>query len=220
MVRVPFIIQNLEKTGRIKSGDLSGVRILDVGCGVGILSEALAIAGAEVVGIDPSENLLRVAKEHKLKTMKEHPLMNLTYYSELVEDFAAKNKEKFDVVVASEIVEHVPDPEFILKHSIKALKPGGSIFMTTMNRTFRSFICGQVFASWICNIIPRGSHSWFKFMKPEEAETIFNKYNCHKAAETGFLYMVFFTLQRKFIFIKDTSIMYGMHAVKNIDYSK
>lgn len=139
--------------------------------------------------------------------------MNITYLSELIQDHASQHGEEYDAIMASEVIEHVPDPDFFIKHCLKALKPGGSIYVTTLNRTMRSLFFGWLLAEWILAIIPRGSHSWWMFRKPEEVEELFNKYNCHKANTVGFLYEFYFG---KYVFCKSRDIQYGIHGVKNI----
>jgi polyprenyldihydroxybenzoate methyltransferase / 3-demethylubiquinol 3-O-methyltransferase len=213
-VRVPFVIRGLRKTGKIQSENLKGIKLLDVGCGTGILSEGLAKVGAEVTGLDPGENVIKVAEKHKLETLKTHPNINVNYICDFIENHSSEYENYYDAVVTSEVVEHVPDPEFLIKHCIKCLKPGGSIFVTTHNRTFNSYFIGHIWAELILNIIPRFSHSWSRFRTPDEIEEYFNKQNCHKADLTGFLYLVFFKFQR-FLFTKNTSIMYGIQGVKN-----
>lgn len=212
-VRVPFVRNGLKKTGRVKSDNMRGVKILDVGCGVGIFSEGLAKDGAEVVAIDPAVKLIEVARNHLTLTRKTNPEVNVTYLCELIQDHVAVHEGEYDAVVASEVVEHVPDPDFFMKHCIKALKPGGSIFITTFNRTFNSIFFGWVWAEWILALTPRGTHDFRQFMKPKEVEDILYKYNCHKADVTGF----FFEFYRfKYMFCDNVSIQYGLQGVKNI----
>lgn len=154
--RVPFIRDGLISPGIVdatkitKSNVLKGFKILDVGCGAGILSEALASLGADVVGLDPSEDLIATAKEHIAD--QEH--LKLEYRCELIEDHAAANKEKkYDAVVASEVVEHVVNKKPFLKSCVEALKPGGSMFVTTINKSWWSWICSIVFAEYILRLL-------------------------------------------------------------------
>lgn len=212
-VRVPFVIQGLQKTGRIKSKSLKGIKILDVGCAVGIVAERLAKEGATVVAIDPAKDLIEVAKKHLAGTQSRHSDIDVTYLCELIQDHAAAHEGEYDAVMASEVIEHVPDPDFFIEHCIKALKPGGSIFVTTLNRTIGSLIFGWLLAEWILAIIPRGSHSWWKFQKPEEVANLFEKYNCHTANTVGFLYEFYFG---RYVFCKNQDVQYGIQGVKNI----
>lgn len=212
-VRVPYVRNGLKKTGRVKGNNLNGVKILEVGCGVGIFSEGLAKDGAEVTGIDPATALIEVAEKHKLESLKTHPDMKVNYLCELVQDHAIKYEGYYDAVVASEVVEHVPDVDYFLQHCIKCLKPGGSIFITTFNRTFNSIFFGWIWAEWILKMTPRGTHDPRQFVKPSEAEEIFNKYNCHATNLQGF----FFEFYRfKYMFCDNVSIQYGLQGVKNI----
>lgn len=213
-VRVPFVRNGLKKTGRLKGDqNMSGIKILEVGCGVGIYAEGLAKDGAEVTAIDPATKLIEVAEHHKRETMKTHPELKLKYLCELVQDHAEKHEEYYDVIVASEVVEHVPDPDYFLQHCIRCLKPGGSIFITTFNRCFNSIFFGWIWAEWILAMTPRGTHDPRQFMKPKEVEDIFNKYNCHATNLQGF----FFEFYRfKYINCENTSIQYGLQGVKNI----
>jgi ubiquinone biosynthesis O-methyltransferase len=213
------MMRGLEKVGRIKPGqNLKGLKVLDVGCGVGVFSEAIAKEGAEVVGIDPGANLLKAAEIHKKETMKTHPDLKITYLFESIEEHAKNHEGEYDVVVASEVIEHVPDQDEFIKNCVKTLKPGGSISITTLNRTIISFLLAQLLMSFILNIIPRYCHSWFKFIKPEEVEKLFNKYNVHKTDLTGYFYLLWMPIKNKFLFIKDTSIVYAIQGVKNIKY--
>jgi polyprenyldihydroxybenzoate methyltransferase / 3-demethylubiquinol 3-O-methyltransferase len=182
-----------------------------------VYAEGLALAGAEVVGIDPGIDLIRAAKEHAELTKKTHPDLKLEYYSELIEDHVKTHECFYDVVVSSEVVEHVPSPSDLLEHSIKALKHGGSIFVTTINRNFSSFIFVWLIWEWILGMIPRGGHNFWKFVKPEEVEEIFIKNNCHKVASTGFFTRLW---TRKFSFTKDERMHYGIHGMKNYDHEQ
>jgi ubiquinone biosynthesis O-methyltransferase len=220
-ISLPFLKDGLDKVGRIsKNENLKGLKVLDVGCGVGVYSEAIAKTGAEVVGIDPGENLIKSANKHKLETLKEYPNMKVDYLLESIEEHAEKHHEEYDVVVASEVIEHVPDPDEFLKHCIKTLKPGGTIQVTTFNRTILSFVLAQLLMSFILNIIPRFCHSWFRFVKPEECESIFNKYNCHKIDLTGYFYLLYLPVKNRFFFMKNTSIGYAIQGIKNVKYHK
>jgi ubiquinone biosynthesis O-methyltransferase len=216
--RLPFIERGLLKCGRIDSDSFKGLKILDVGCGAGILSEPLALKGGEVVGIDPSIELIQSAKNHLKITMNDNPDIKVTYLNDLIEDHAVKYENYYDVVIASEVVEHVLDPNEFLEHCIKALKPGGSIFVTTFNRNLTTLFFAWLWGEWILGIIARGTHSWFKFVKPEEIEDCFNKNNCHKADDSGFFYTPF--LEKKFLLYNFLGFQFGIQGIKNIKYQK
>ncbi|KAF5292301.1 hypothetical protein FQA39_LY03335 [Lamprigera yunnana] len=173
----------------------------------GFLSEALARLGGTVHGIDSAVNLIKVAKDHA----QQESLTNLTYFATSIEDFAEQNSEKYDVVVASEIIEHVTEKELFLKACIKCLKPGGSFYITTFNRTTISWILGIWVIQEIFNIIPRGTHEWDLFISPEHLEELLVKNNCKVLETKG----KFFNLvTRSWYWLESTSLMYAMHAVK------
>lgn len=212
-VRVPFIRDGLISPGKVnaskitKSNVLKGFKILDVGCGAGILSEALASLGADVVGLDPSEDLIATAKEHIAD--QEH--LKLEYRCELIEDHAAVNKEKYDAVIASEVVEHVVDKKPFLKSCVEALKPGGSMFVTTLNKSWWSWICAIVFAEYILGLLPKKTHIWEQFISPEDVGSILNEFGCQTLVVKGFRYEFF----RSVFKIQDGyGVEYGLHSVK------
>ena len=147
-------------TSKIK---LSGARVLDVGCGGGILSESLAKEGAKVTGIDQGANVIKVAKLH----MKESDL-DIDYKQLNIEDYFKLNKEKFDVITCLEMLEHVPDPSSIIEKCAKLLKPGGTIFFSTINRNPKSFLFAIIGAEYILNLLPKGTHEYNKFITPSE----------------------------------------------------
>ena len=147
-------------TSKIK---LSGARVLDVGCGGGILSESLAKEGAKVTGIDQGANVIKVAKLH----MKESNL-DIDYKQLNIEDYFKLNKEKFDVITCLEMLEHVPDPASIVRACKSLLKPNGRIFFSTINRNPKSFLFAIVGAEYILKLLPKGTHSYEKFITPSE----------------------------------------------------
>ena len=147
-------------TSKIK---LSGARVLDVGCGGGILSESLAKEGAKVTGIDQGANVIKVAKLH----MKESNL-DIDYKQLNIEDYFKLNKEKFDVITCLEMLEHVPDPSSIIEKCAALLKPGGTIFFSTINRNPKSFLFAIIGAEYILNLLPKGTHEYNKFITPSE----------------------------------------------------
>ena len=141
-----------------------GKRVLDVGCGGGILSDAMARSGAEVMGIDLATKALSVAKLHALEA--ETP--NISYREVSVEDLAAEQPESFDVVTCMEMMEHVPDPAAIVAACAKLVKPGGTVFFSTINRNPKSFLFAIVGAEYVLNMLPKGTHTYAKFIKPAE----------------------------------------------------
>ncbi len=142
---------------------LSGKTVLDVGCGGGILSESMAGKGAQVTGIDLGEKPLQVAKLHLLESGKQ-----VDYRKIAVEDFAAERPASFDVVTCMEMLEHVPDPQSIVRACAQLVRPGGHVFFSTLNRNPKSYLLAIIGAEYVLNMLPRGTHDYAKFIKPSE----------------------------------------------------
>lgn len=145
---------------------LSGARVVDVGCGGGILAESLARKGAMVTGIDIAPRVLAIAKLHLHESELE-----VDYREVTVEDYAAEEAEKFDVVTCMEMLEHVPEPASIIQSVQRLLKPGGHAFFSTLNRTPLAFALGIVGAEHIARLLPRGTHRYDRFIRPSELGT-------------------------------------------------
>jgi len=142
---------------------LKGARVLDVGCGGGILSEALAVCGADVTGIDLAPRVLEVARLHL------HESARRVDYREIgVEALAAENPPPFDAIVCMEMLEHVPDPGSVIAACAELLAPGGRLFLSTLNRTPSAFGVAIVGAEYVMNLLPRGTHHFARFIKPSE----------------------------------------------------
>ncbi|HHJ38795.1 MAG: bifunctional 3-demethylubiquinol 3-O-methyltransferase/2-polyprenyl-6-hydroxyphenol methylase [Methylothermaceae bacteria B42] len=144
--------------------DIKGQKIVDVGCGGGILSEALAREGAEVLGIDLSEDLVNVADLHAL----DEGVTSVKYRTVSAEELAQEMPESFDVVTCMEMLEHVPRPASIVHACAELVKPGGKVFFSTLNRTLKAYALAIVGAEYILNLIPKGTHEYEKFIRPSE----------------------------------------------------
>jgi len=143
---------------------LKGKRVLDVGCGGGILAESMARRGADVLGIDLADKSLKVAELHKLET----GVNNVNYRFVSAEQLAAEEQGTFDVVTCLEMLEHVPDPAQTIQACADLCKPGGWLFFSTINRNPKSFVFAIVGAEYVLNLLPKGTHEYKKFIKPSE----------------------------------------------------
>lgn len=139
-----------------------GLSILDIGCGGGLVCEPMARLGADVTGIDADANAIEVARQHA-----SDGGLDIAYKAASSEQLV-KEKIRFDVVLALEIVEHVADVDIFVRHCVDLCKPGGVIVFSTLNRTAKSFILGKVAAEYILGWVPKGTHDWKKFLKPSE----------------------------------------------------
>ncbi|XP_061225853.1 ubiquinone biosynthesis O-methyltransferase, mitochondrial isoform X2 [Neopsephotus bourkii] len=189
---------------------LSGVKILDVGCGGGLLSEPLGRLGASVTGIDPLEDNIRTADQHK--SFDPVLAQRIQYKSSSLEEIVEESMETFDVIVASEVVEHVADLEMFIKCCSQVLKPEGSLFITTVNRTQLSYVLGIVVAEKILGIVPEGTHEWEKFVPPEDLERLLESNGFSVKTVNGMFYN---PLWGSWSWTESTSINYAMHAVKS-----
>ena len=142
---------------------LEGKKVVDVGCGGGILAESISQSGADTTGIDLSEKALKVAELHALEVGA-----NLTYRSISAEDLADEQTEQYDVVTCMEMLEHVPDPASVVRACAKLCKPGGTLFFSTLNRNPKSYLFAIIGAEYILKLLPKGTHEYSKFIKPSE----------------------------------------------------
>ncbi|MBB4722477.1 bifunctional 2-polyprenyl-6-hydroxyphenol methylase/3-demethylubiquinol 3-O-methyltransferase UbiG [Xanthomonas euvesicatoria] len=153
-VRLEYVSTRLE---------LAGARVLDVGCGGGLLSESMARLGAQVTAIDLAPELVKVARLHSLESG-----VQVDYRVQSVEDLAAEQPGSFDAVTCMEMLEHVPDPTAIIRACASLLKPGGKLFLSTLNRTPAAFALAVVGAEYIARLLPKGTHHYKDFIKPAE----------------------------------------------------
>lgn len=142
---------------------LAGKRIIDIGCGGGILAESMAARGAQVTGVDLSEKALGVARLHLYESGH-----TVDYRHISAEEIARENPEAFDVVTCMEMLEHVPDPASTIRACAALVKPGGKVFFSTLNRNLKSYLMAVVGAEYILNLLPKGTHEYAKFIKPSE----------------------------------------------------
>ncbi|HXD45541.1 MAG TPA: bifunctional 2-polyprenyl-6-hydroxyphenol methylase/3-demethylubiquinol 3-O-methyltransferase UbiG [Pseudolabrys sp.] len=163
-------------------GCLKGLRMLDIGCGGGLLSEPLARLGAEMTGIDPAAENIEIARAHAAETG-----VTADYRATTAEALAEAG-ERFDLVLAMEVVEHVVDVPAFVATCAAMVKPGGLLMMATLNRTLKSFALAIVGAEYILRWLPRGTHQWDKFVKPEELETAIEGNGLRVIAERGVIY--------------------------------
>ena len=171
-IRISYIKENIINTFKIKDSEkpLKNLKILDIGCGGGLLSEPMCRLGAEVTGIDASEKNIQVAKLHSKKNN-----LDIKYYCTSPENL--KTKIKFDVILNMEIIEHVEDVNLFLKACSKFLKNNGIMFVATLNKTLKSYVFAIVGAEYILRWLPIGTHEWEKFVKPEDLKKNLIKYN-------------------------------------------
>jgi len=191
-VRLGFIENHTE--------GLFGKKVLDVGCGGGLLSEAMAERGAQVTGVDLAEQSLKVARLHALESGRQ-----IDYQCIAIETLAEQQPSSFDVVTCLEMLEHVPDPEAIVKACAKALKPGGKIFFSTLNRNVKSWLLGIVAAEHILNWVPKGTHQHQRFIKPSELLHMTDKASLEDIAING---LIFHPLKGFVLSEKDVDVNY------------
>jgi len=156
-LRLDWIRQHIELRDR---------RIVDIGCGGGILAEAMSSSGANVTGIDMAEGALAVARLHQVESVAE-----VEYCQATAEELAAEQSGRFDVVTCLEMLEHVPDPAQVIQSCAELVKPGGHVFLSTINRNPKSFLFAIVGAEYVLKLLPAGTHEYQKFIRPSELES-------------------------------------------------
>lgn len=183
---------------------LAGKRVLDVGCGGGLLAEAMADLGAEVTGIDMAEANLDVARLHALDTGVE-----VDYRHTSVETLAAEAPESFDVVTCMELLEHVPDPASVIAACARLVRPGGDVVLSTLNRNPRSYLFAIVGAEYVLGLIPRGTHDYARFIRPAELDAWCREAGLVTTDLTGLTYN---PLTRRYRLGRDVGVNYLAHA--------
>lgn len=163
----PLHVMNPVRTRYIDAaaGGLAGKRALDVGCGVGLLSEALAARGARVLGIDLAEEVLKAAQRHA-----EVSGLDIEYQAVAAEALAAEQPGAFDLVTCLEMLEHVPDPASIVAACARLVRPGGTVVFSTINRNARSYALAIIAAEYVMGLLPRGTHDYAKLIRPSELD--------------------------------------------------
>jgi len=206
-IRIKYIKENIVKDFNIKSSSkpLKNIKILDIGCGGGLLSEPMCRLGASVVGIDASEKNIKVAKFHAKKNK-----LNIDY--KVASPEKLKTKIKFDVILNMEIVEHVEDINFFIKESSKLLRKNGVMFIATLNKTLKSYVFAIIGAEYILQWLPIGTHDWEKFVKPDDLISISKKNTLIFKKLDG---MKFNILDNSWKISTDTSINYITKFLKN-----
>ena len=206
-IRIKYIKENIIRQFKIKNKNkpLSGINILDIGCGGGLLSEPMCRLGANVTGIDASMKNIKISKLHAKKDN-----LKINYICSSPEKL--KISKKFDVILNMEIVEHVEDISFFLKSCSKLLNKNGLMFVATINKTFKSYVFAIVGAEYVLRWLPIGTHDWEKFVKPEELKEILSKNNLFLKKLDG---MHFNIIKDEWSITNDLSINYIAKFLKN-----
>jgi 2-polyprenyl-6-hydroxyphenyl methylase / 3-demethylubiquinone-9 3-methyltransferase len=206
--RLSFIRDELSRHFRLAAGGarpFSGLKVLDVGCGGGLISEPLCRLGATVTGIDPGDQNIAIARSHA-----EPQGLDIDYRVATVEDLAAKG-EQFDAVVCLEVVEHVPDVGAFVKACAALVRPGGIMVLSTINRTFKAYALAIVGAEYVLGWLPRGTHQWERFVTPDELKRYTEAAGLTGTHVMGFTYN---PLRDSWSLDPDTGVNYLASAVK------
>ena len=206
-IRIKYIKENIIRQFKIKNKNkpLSGINILDIGCGGGLLSEPMCRLGADVTGIDASIKNIKISKLHAKKDN-----LKINYICSSPEKL--KISKKFDVILNMEIVEHVDDISFFLKSCSKLLNKNGLMFVATINKTLKSYVFAIVGAEYVLRWLPIGTHDWEKFVKPEELKEILSKNNLFLKKLDG---MHFNIIKDEWSITNDLSVNYIAKFLKN-----
>ena len=191
----------------VRHAALAGKQVLDIGCGGGILAEAMAREGAMATGIDLSEKVLRVAELHGLESG-----VTVRYEQIAAEDMAQREPASFDMVTCMEMLEHVPDPAAIVAACAALVKPGGRVFLSTLNRNPKSFLFAIVGAEYLLRMLPKGTHDWTKFITPADLSRFARAAGLSVDAMAGLAYN---PLTGKYSLSDDTSVNYLMACTRN-----
>lgn len=188
---------------------LSGSKIVDIGCGGGILAESMAAHGADVTGIDMAEGPLAVARLHQAESGT-----NVDYQRTTAEDLASQNAGKYDVVTCLEMLEHVPSPATVIGACASLVRPGGDVFFSTINRNPKSFLHAIVGAEYLLRLLPAGTHEYAKFIRPSELEAWSRRNGLELRGSTGLHYN---PLTREYSLGRNLDVNYLMHFHRPAD---
>ena len=207
-IRIEYILETTRDHFNIKDNSnepLKNLRVLDIGCGGGLMSEPITRLGGKVTGIDASEKNIKVAQLHAEKNN-----LKINYLNKSPENL--DDNEKYDIILNLEIVEHVEDLQLYLKSCSRLLKKNGIMFTATLNRTFTSFIKAILGAEYVLRWLPIGTHDWNKFVKPEELESLITNLNFQIKDVKG---LEFKPISRKWVRSENLSVNYIMSSIKN-----
>ncbi|MFD2177382.1 bifunctional 2-polyprenyl-6-hydroxyphenol methylase/3-demethylubiquinol 3-O-methyltransferase UbiG [Veronia pacifica] len=193
-----------------KSGGIFGKKVLDVGCGGGILAESMAREGAVVTGLDMGKEPLEVARLHALETATK-----LDYIQNTVEDHAAENAGRYDVVTCMEMLEHVPDPASVIASCAKLVKPDGHVFFSTLNRNTKSWLLAIVGAEYVMKMVPKGTHDHNKFIRPSELLRMIDTTDLAEQHMTGLHYNPL--TESYWLSSSNVDVNYMVHTIKSSD---
>ena len=186
---------------------LSGKKVVDIGCGGGILAESMAARGAEVTGVDLSEKALGVARLHLYESGQ-----TVSYRHISAEDIAQESPASFDVVTCMEMLEHVPDPASTIRACATLVKPGGKVFFSTLNRNLKAYLMAVVGAEYVLNLLPKGTHEYAKFIKPSELSRYVREAGLNVEELLG---MGYNPLTKIYALGRDTDVNYLMCTSRN-----
>ncbi|XP_002069278.3 ubiquinone biosynthesis O-methyltransferase, mitochondrial [Drosophila willistoni] len=215
-IRVPFIRDGLVARGQVNAdyinttNVLQDQKMLEVGCGGGLLTEQLGRLGADITGIDLGERLIQRACKH-LNESSPELVTKVKYRLESVDQHAKAHGEFYTAVIVSEVLEHVDDKVGLLEACVRSLKPGGSIFITTINKTLPMWIGGVLIGEYVLNLAPKGTHHWDKMISPLDVQRILDTMNCQTVLINGSTYDFWRNTWR---WINSTQMCYALQAVK------
>jgi 2-polyprenyl-6-hydroxyphenyl methylase/3-demethylubiquinone-9 3-methyltransferase len=186
---------------------LSGKTVLDIGCGGGILAEAMAQRGATVTGIDLSEKALRVAELHLHESR-----LAITYEKTSAEDFAARHPGRFDVITCMELLEHVPEPASMVAACAQLVRPGGQVFFSTLNRNPKSYLFAVIGAEYVLGLLPKGTHDYLRFIKPSELSRWSRDSGLRPNEVIG---MTYNPISKRYALGRNCDVNYLLHCVRD-----